>query len=141
MKRHGLFTLGQGFMFAVATTLGACGGPQTMTAHGTEVAPATMADIRIGKTEGAQTVVVDARHLAPPDRLGAGLSQYAVWIIPAGMEPILAGTLAYDREQRTGRLQATTPFEVFEVVVTAEGDGIARAPRGPVVLRKSSQEP
>lgn len=119
----------------------ACGGSQTSSAYGTAITPGATAEIAVGKTEGSQTVDVRVQHLAPPERLRAGHSQYAVWIVPAGLEPVLAGTLAYDHESQAGRLRATTPHQVFEVVVTAEGDAIGRWPSDAVVLRRSMTAP
>jgi hypothetical protein len=121
----------------IAAALVACGGAQTYAAQGTTIAPGASAAISVGKTEGAQSVDVTIDHLTPPERLGPGHTQFAVWVVPAGLDPVLAGTLAYDRESQSGRLLATTPYEIFQVVVTAEGPSIGRAPGGPVVLQRS----
>lgn len=123
-------------LLALATA--GCGsGTRTYPAAGTDISPAASGDIRVGKTEGAQRVDIDLRHLAPPGRLGAGLSQYAVWVVPEGLSPMLAGILAYDTAQQSGRLHATTPYERFEVLVTAEAEPIGTQPSGIVVLRRS----
>lgn len=119
------------------TTAGCGGGTRVYPAAGTDVSPAASGDIRVGKTEGAQMVDVDLRHLAPPGRLGTGLSQYAVWVVPEGLPPMLAGILAYDTAQQSGRLRATTPYERFDVIVTAEAEPIGSQPSGVVVVRRS----
>lgn len=119
------------------SALSACGGgARTYRAEGTAISPAASGDIRVGKTDGAQTVAVDLDHLAPPQRLGPGLSQYAVWVIPEGQPAVLAGTLAYDAGTQSGSLRATTPFERFDVLVTAEPDQLGTAPSGVVVVRR-----
>ncbi|MDQ3034489.1 MAG: hypothetical protein M3Y87_18920 [Myxococcota bacterium] len=124
-----------------ALSLAACGGPQEMTAQGTAIAPGATAEISVGKTEGTQTVDLDVQHLAPPERLGAGLSQYAVWVVPQGQQPILAGTLHYDPGSQRGQLRATTPYQVFEVLVTAEGDSIGQLPSRTIVLHRGVTAP
>jgi hypothetical protein len=100
------------------------------------VSPGTDAAIVVGKSEGTQQIQLDARHLSPPDRLGEGLAHYAAWVIPGGSPPILAGVLRYDAGARTGRLRATTPYESFDLIVTAEPSPICPSPTGPVVLQQ-----
>ena len=125
------------FLVSMLALTSACGGgTRTYRAEGTDISPAASGDIRVGKTQGAQMVDVDLRHLAPPARLGPGLSRYAVWVVPEGMAPVLAGFLDYDGAQQSGRLRATTPYERFAVIVTAEPDRIGDQPSGVVVVRR-----
>ncbi|AKF02981.1 hypothetical protein [Sandaracinus amylolyticus] len=132
MKRWRWWLLAAGIPCVIA-----CGGSGTYEARGTATSPASAARISVGKAEGANAVDVDVRHLALPEHVGDGYSQYAVWIVPEGRLPILAGTLDLDRDSQRGVLRATTPYDRFEVLVTAERDDLARGPTGPIVLHRS----
>ena len=122
---------------AVAPMLG-CGGPSRYRAQGTPNAPGVDAEILVGKTEGVQQIDLVVEHLTEPDRLTPGATQYAVWVVPEGGQPIYSGALAVDRGSRVGRLRATTPYERFDVLVTAEPDTFSpRAwPTGALVLER-----
>jgi hypothetical protein len=139
MKRNHMMALAFALALGALPLASGCGagGPQRIQALGTDRVPAARGEIQVGKTEGAQSVEVDLQHLAPPDRLGQGLSQYAVWVVPPGQAPVLAGFLAYDPATQSGRLQATTPYERFHVLVTAEPESISDRPSDIVVLRSS----
>lgn len=124
-------------LLGASLVLAACGGARTVRAQGTPLAPGTDARIAVGKTHGSNMVELELDHLTPPERLGVGLSQYAVWIVTPGMAPSFAGTLDYDRDEQHGVLRATTPYEAFDVVVTAEDATIDAWPSDVIVLRRS----
>src|SRR5262245_5849047 len=98
--------------------------------------PAAVGNIKAKTDENKNTLLeVRAEHLAPPAALDPTLSTYVVWIRPvAAQEFTNVGQLAM-RGDRSGRLQATTPFPEFNVLVTAEQSGTARAPSPFVVMR------
>jgi hypothetical protein len=69
----------------------------------------------------ALRVVVD--HLPPPERLSSDLRTFVVWIRPArGDEYLNAGQLTID-DERSGELEAITPYPDVDVLVTAESSG------------------
>jgi len=129
-------TLALALTLAVAAV--GCGGPSRYRAYGTPNAPGVDAEILVGKTEGAQQIDVIVEHLTEPGRLTTGATQYAVWVVPEGGQPIYSGALALDRGSRTGRLRTTTPYERFDLLVTAEpaAGGPPTWPTGALVLER-----
>lgn len=122
---------------ALTPVLG-CGGPSRYRAQGTPSAPGIDAEILVGKTEGAQQIELVVEHLTDPDRLTPGATHYAVWVVPEGGQPIYTGALAVDRGSRVGRLRATTPYDRFDVLVTAEPAAFGHRawPTGTLVLER-----
>jgi hypothetical protein len=104
--------------------------------------PAAAGNIRATADDNKNTVLeVRAEHLAPPAALDPTLSTYVVWIRPvAAQEFTNVGQLAM-RSDRSGRLQATTPFPEFNVLVTAEQSGTARAPSPFIVMEGHAKRP
>lgn len=125
----------------MSAPLGGCGGSQPGAAvetSPTQVAPAAEASIDVRPRTGANAVDLSVAHLPPPERLGSGLSHYAVWFrAPYQRGAVFAGLLNFDRESRVGALHATTPYDDFQVLVTAEAGMTPRAPQGPVVVQGS----
>lgn len=113
-----------------------CGGPTRYRAQGTPSSPGTDAELLVGKTEGAQTIDLSLEHLTDPARLTPGATQYAVWVVPEGGQPVFTGTLRFDRARGTGRLRASTPYERFDLIVTAEPDRVGAWPSGALVVER-----
>lgn len=99
--------------------------------------PAYGADARIELEEGDagnHQLAVKIEHLVPPHRIDGKFDQYAVWIDPEHRTPRLVGILDYDEEDRAGKLETLTPYEKFDLLVTAERSGRPSDPHGTVVL-------
>jgi len=118
----------------LALALSAC-GPTTHSMVGTERAAGADGTLTIENGEGNQLVTVELVHLPPPARVREGTSVYVVWLTPPGAQPTLAGVLAYDADDRTGTLRATTPHEQFGLIVTAEEAPDVVSPSDAVVAR------
>ena len=78
-------------------------------------------------------VVLTFEDLAPPWSHGDRYVAYVVWIRPLGMHWLRAGELSYHEDMQLGVMRMVTPYESFEVLVTAERDATATEP-GPVVV-------
>jgi hypothetical protein len=78
------------------------------------------------------TVTVD--HMPVPQNIDPALSTYVVWAQPTGRPPQPLGSLNVGSERR-GKLDAVTPFDVFDVIVTAEASAAPTAPSDHVILR------
>jgi hypothetical protein len=104
--------------------------------------PAGAGNIKATADDNKNTVLeVRAEHLAPPAAFDPTLSTYVVWIRPvAAQEFTNVGQLAM-RSDRSGQLQATTPFPEFNVLVTAEQSGTARTPSPFVVMEGHAKRP
>ncbi len=79
-------------------------------------------------------VTVD--HLAPPHRLGAQYKAYAVWIRVPGHGVTKVGLLDYNENRRRGKIDATTPFNKFEVLITLETNPSTPMPSNDVIVTK-----
>ncbi len=111
-----------------------CGGPAEYALAGSARAAGADGTIQVEEIEGGNRMVtLTIQHLAPPDRLGSGMTQYSVWFVRAGAQPQRAGNLEYDADARQGTMMATTPMTRFTVKITAEADGNAVAPSDVVV--------
>jgi hypothetical protein len=78
-------------------------------------------------------VVLTLEDLPPPWSRGERYGAYVVWLRPLGMHWLRAGELSYHEEIQLGVMRMVTPYESFEVLVTAERDAEATEP-GPVVV-------
>lgn len=118
-------------------TLAGCGGPAEYALTGTARAAGTDGTVTVDEIEGgSHMITVEVMHLPPPARLGDGLTTYVVWLQEDGGQPQKAGVLAYEEDERTGRMRATTPNRNVSVLITAEADREAVSPSEIVVARR-----
>lgn len=130
---HWLLTLS----LLLLSALPACGGPAEFGLTGTARAAGTDGTATVEVIEGgSHMVVVELNHLPPPARLGDGLTTYVVWLQEDGGQPQKAGVLAYDEDERSGRMRATTPNANVTLSVTAEVDREITSPSEIVVARR-----
>jgi hypothetical protein len=117
--------------------LPACGGPAEFALTGTARAAGTDGTATVEEIEGgSHMILVELEHLPPPERLGDGLTTYVVWLQEEGGQPQKAGVLAYDEDERSGRMRATTPNANVSVTITAEVDREVTSPSEIVVARQ-----
>jgi len=114
--------------------LAACGGPQEL--QGTSNALGADATLDVTSGDDTNEILLEAQHLPPPDRVLGGATHYAVWIVPNGRQPVLGALLDYDVDSRDGDARMTTPYDSFEVRVTAERNATPASPSSEVVLRR-----
>jgi hypothetical protein len=81
---------------------------------------------------------IDTKHLARPDSLTPAKQVYVVWIQPRGKDPINAGVLSVN-EKLEGSFRGTTPYQTFDVFITAEDSPSADHPSGPQLLKATVQ--
>lgn len=117
--------------------LGACGGNAQYVVRGTEKSIGVDGVITIQpQSEDVNVVSVELVNLPPPERHEKSKKAFIVWLTPTDGPPIRAGRLAYDPDERAGRLQATTPNDQVFVQVTAEETSTAPKPSDFVVISK-----
>ena len=86
---------------------------------------------------GNQLVAMSVAHLPHPSQLSEEMSTYVVWIQPDGAsQRYNVGRLRLN-DDRTGYLNFTTPFDRFDMMVTAEADPNEMTPSDQVVLRRA----
>ena len=81
---------------------------------------------------------IDTKHLARPDSLTPPKQVYVVWIQPRGKDPINAGLLSVN-DKLEGSFRGTTPYQTFDVFVTAEDSANVDHPTGPPLLKATVQ--
>jgi hypothetical protein len=77
---------------------------------------------------------VQVKHLATPQKLTPPRQAYLVWVQPRGKSPELLGVLRVN-DKLEGNLTATTPYKVFDIIVTAEDTPHPEMPSDTVVLK------
>ncbi len=121
---------------ATVLSLVGCGSNEYVVT-GSERAAGADGTTTVEEHEGGNVLVnVSFENLPPPDRLGQGLTTYIVWFKPEGAGPAMAGALAYDADNRTGSMQATSPHAKLEVIVSAEKGANAASPSEYVVAKR-----
>lgn len=130
---HWLLTLS---LLMLGVLSSGCGGPAVFALTGTARAAGTDGTATVSEIEGgSQMVVVELEHLAPPARLGDGLTTYVVWLQEDGAQPQKAGVLEYDEDDRSGTMRATTPNTTVTLIITAEQNRDVASPSEIVVAR------
>lgn len=138
LKRIGLVTALSGAVAispACSTTNSMLGrGTSTWTLNSASVATAATGEIKVaaGK-DGNHEIKVEVKHMAPPETAFEGTSTYVVWLKPDGAPARNIGVLHPDKD-RKAKLEATTPYTSFEVLVTAENVPNVTQPSGNMVL-------
>jgi len=85
--------------------------------------------VQIERIEGEQKLVlIELEGLKAPERLGAGMREFVVWVQGEDGQNVRAGTLRYDRALKSGNLMATTSLPRFTVRVTGERDANVTTP-------------
>lgn len=121
----------------LALPLAACAEPRPIPMLNAPEAPAAQGTVITKVAEnGNLRLVVQVKHLAPPEKMMPNATVYVVWVQPPGAGPQNVGALRVD-SNLTGRLETTTAHPVFDVFITAEESPTAAFPRGPRVLTAS----
>ena len=81
---------------------------------------------------------IDTKHLARPDSLTPAKQVYVVWIQPRGKDPMNAGVLSVN-DKLEGSFRGTTPYQTFDVFITAEDAANSDHPTGPQLLKATVQ--
>ena len=85
---------------------------------------------------GDKLVTLSLVDLPPVRTLGGGYDGYVVWLRPMGMETLKAGPLTYYERESLGMARMLTPYESFELYVTAERDSSGAEEPGELVVAR-----
>ncbi len=125
-----------GLALALLTTT-AC-GPQSYSLRGTPKAAGADGKLELEKTDAGNYMLnLEVEHLAPASRIEAGKKTYLAWLITEEKAPVKLGKLAYDSDDREGKMVATTMEKAFIFRVTAEEGSDADAPSGAVIFEQT----
>lgn len=130
-------------LFFVAILTGAvallgCSGPSVYQMQSGERTAGADGELNITQDDnGNQLVQMSVAHLPHPAQLSEEMSTYVVWIQPdETSQRYNVGRLRLN-DDRTGMLNFTTPFDRFDLMVTAEADPAEMSPSDQVVLRRA----
>ncbi|MEO6950848.1 MAG: anti-sigma factor [Polyangia bacterium] len=119
---------------ALLASLGGCASTWQLTGGSAVPAAVGVATTKVGGN-GNTNVDLKVKHLAMADRVNAGATTYVVWATANGdnANAMNIGALKLDKNL-DGTLETKTAMRDFKLTVTAEPDGTAQHPSGPVVL-------
>lgn len=120
--------------------LAACGGAsptsQRMTASRSVPAAEGSVKVEAGSSDNT-SLLIEVRHMAPPQNLAPGATTFVVWAeAPAGGPPQNLGALDVGAD-RSGRLRTLTPLRRMRVFVTAEASAASATPSTSPLLSAS----
>ncbi len=127
-------TLGLGLGAGCSHMPGSGKNEQTWTMRGSDAAPAASGKVEVAtEKDGNHSVKVEVKHMAPAARVFDGSEAYVVWFRAENGSFQNVGTLAVDKDLN-GKLSTKTPFNSFDVLVTAEADPLATTPGAHAIL-------
>jgi hypothetical protein len=101
----------------------------------TERAPAATGTVSASQGKGNTNLEIKLEHMARPSDLAPGLTTYVAWVVPGeGKAPVPVAKLLPDKK-KNAQVRASTPFQGFSILVTAETTGTPATPSQYVVLR------
>jgi anti-sigma-K factor RskA len=93
---------------------------QVWTMSAEKAMPSVVGKVQVATGEkGNRDLKVEASHLAKPESKFEGASTYVVWLKPSDGNPVNIGVLQPDKNENA-KLETTTSFTSFEIMVTAE---------------------
>jgi len=123
------------FSLGVVLASGGCAKPQQML-NPAEKTPAALGEVTTSVDHNGNTELhLKVDHLPPPQALSPDARTFVVWIRPVGSDSYLNVGQLRVSEDRTGQLTAKTPYQQFDVQVTAEASGSAAQPSKNLVLQ------
>jgi len=100
-----------------------------------DLVPSAAGKVELDKDRNGNRVAkVRVYHLPDPEKLNPARNAYAVWIQAKGKDPENVGILKVNGDLE-GQMEATTPYNKFEVFITAEDNPKPERPSGPEILR------
>ena len=128
-----------GLLSALLLSLAAAAWGDEIPLTASQIVPAGEGKVSFKHDRNKNTrFTVHAKHLARPDPLTPAKTEYVVWVQARGKDPQNAGTLKLN-DNLEGSLAGTTPYQTFDIMVTAEENANADRPSGPEVLRGTVQ--
>jgi hypothetical protein len=106
-----------------------------------DISPAAVAVLHVNSDRNGNLAIdLEARHLAPPDRLSQPHQVYVVWIQAPGKQAEELGQLKVNTDDMAAGFKANTPYHNFDIFVTAEDTPQPTSPSSVEVLRGAVQK-
>lgn len=126
-----------GWAVVLALGLGAagCGGGKSYALRPLERTSGAEGKLKVKEVDnGNRLVSVEMEHLAQPSAIQGSFTTYVLWLRPAQQKEWKnMGALRIDSD-RKAKLETVTPYESFDVMVTAEAETTGNEPKGVPVL-------
>ncbi|HET9451651.1 MAG TPA: hypothetical protein VFO83_12240 [Aggregicoccus sp.] len=126
-----------GWAVVLALGLGAagCGGGKSYALRPLERTSGAEGKLKVKEVDnGNRLVSVEMEHLAQPSAIQGSFTTYVLWLRPAQQKEWKnMGALRIDSD-RKAKLETVTPYESFDVMVTAEAEATGNEPKGVPVL-------
>jgi len=121
-------------------TASGCGGGKTYAMRPLERTSGAEGKLKVKDSDNGNKVVsVEMEHLAQPSAINGSYNTYVLWLRPARQKEWKnMGALRIDSD-RKAKLETVTPFESFDVMVTAEAEATGDEPKGVPVLSGGAQ--
>ena len=101
------------------------------------IVPAAAGTLQTGQDKNGNTSIeLQVHHLAAPQSLSTPENVYVVWVQHGELAPCKAGFLGIGKNLG-GTFKSVTPYDAFQIWVSAEQDRETTSPRGPEVLKVS----
>jgi hypothetical protein len=121
-------------------TLVSLGWAEDVQLNNTGIAPAATGTIHTDNDRNGNTEVkLSVEHIAAPQALSPARQYYVVWLEPRGQQPELVGRLRVNRDDMAASIETLTPYDNFQVFITAENSDVPATPSNTVVLRGTVQ--
>ncbi len=130
-----------GMLCASVLLIAALGWAKTYHLTSTPMTPAASGDVDVHRDKNGNIQVdLKVEHLAKPSVLTPPASTYIVWFQQGDSRPESQGELRVNDDLK-GELKTSTPYNTFDVFITAESDPQTKTPSDRVALKTSVQEP
>ncbi len=115
-------------------------GTTKIDLRGTSLLPASRGEVRVESNTGATKMHVDVNHMSPASQFGPEFLTYVLWSIsPEGNAKNL-GEIVMKGGGDRAQLDATTDFQTFGLIVTAEPYWAVSEPSDVVVMENFVRE-
>ena len=101
----------------------------------TDLTPAAKGTLTVKRNAKTQTTEVEmkVKHLAPAASLSSSKNDYVVWLKPAN-QPLKKEGVLNVKSDRSAQFKTSTPYQHFQIFVTAEDSPSVQSPHGKKVL-------
>lgn len=124
---------------ALAIFLAACASTTRFPISNVAPAAEIKAKTKVDKNNN-NVVTVNAKNLASPDRVDPTSTAYVIWANTEENELINLGQLRNENAQ-TATLTTLTPYNINEIIITAEPQGSVSTPSGTEISRVTLNDP
>ena len=110
------------------------GQSSSSTMHPSTQVPSATGKVSADRKEGNMKLSVKVEHMAPPEKISQGATTYVVWAEPAAGGPAQNLGALKIGDDRSAKLDTTTPARDMKIIVTPENSPDVTHPSADPVL-------